>query len=622
MNKIFENQIFSGFEIDESKKNLDEGVLAKVKGPSFFLDGYSRNGRFYPEKLWENALKDPETQTKMKRGLMFGCIGHPKDYSLDELLESGKVSHKVVDITIDKKTGEGIAEYDILDTPSGRILNTILKSGSEMYVSTRAFGGFTNETKKKDGKEYKVLDEKNFQLESIDFVIEPGFLQTNPKLVESISEDLEKLSEDKANIQCENGICSLGEDFKSIKLNEENDPDNMFEDLMDLPKEDIIDMLKNVVAENKLLSTNKIEKEEIKEVEDTDKNIDQTSQKGDLEISSKLLSNYLSFVELLVKLLRYNEEYEKYYSDLIEFLDKDDKITTTDFDNISKIIEEILKESDVEESIQVICEKLQVLTEKINNSAKEVDGNQQDESFVDFMLELLNKNDNQNETLLKQQMDINKSLKLQIEHLKYASKKLAESISTPETIKETIEVEKIVEKEVFVTPKEISEKLVKQKEIIEEKDKEVKSLVEKLAETSKSLLDTNEKLQRLEKTNETDYLKLEESIKETKMNLNRLKEENESLLERETKLSKTIKEKEEEIQFLKIESLSSTYRVDKAIVENILEKYKNEDDIIKNIKRESKKLRRNSTTVENIPEYTPNRNGNSKRNFLETLTKG
>lgn len=648
MENIFENQIFTGLSFNEDSTKLDEGVLATVKGSSFFSDGYSRNGRFYPKALWENALKHNETKTKIDRGLMFGCIGHPKDYSLDELLESGKVSHKVTDITIDKKTGEGIAEYAILDTPSGRILNTILRSGSEMYVSTRAFGGFSNETKKKDGKEYKVLDEKNFVLESIDFVIDPGFLQTNPKLVESISEDLKLLSEDKAHIQCENGICQLGEDLQKMNEDKADEVDevDMFEGIMDLPKEDIVSMLRNIVAENELLSNAKevqdveeseasdVEEDEVNEVEDTDDGSSVNSKEaGDLAVDAKLLSNYLSYIELLTKLVRYNEEYEKYYDDLIEFLDKDDKISTADMEEIKGICEEIVKQKDVDESIIVICEKIINLTEKVTADGeedaekddKESDEVATEESFVEFMLTLTERGSD----LLSQQMEVNRGLKSQVEHLKFASTKLAESIADPEIIVETVEVEKIVEKEVMVTPKEITEKLIQQNstistlteelttsnESVKDLEKTIEDLTENLEDQAEnSVLDSNELSRQLEFMTE-----LSEDIG------TKLESSKELLVEKNSKiqaLTETISTKENELSETRVKLLAVTYRVSSSVVEDAISKHSKDDKIIEYIQKESKKLRRSSPVVETVPEYSPNKRTKDKASYLEGLKKG
>jgi len=237
---------------------LPKNVLSVVSGPAFVPDGYSRNGRFYPKELWENVLKNKKTKETLERKLMFGCIGHPVgQYSLDELLESGKVSHIVTKIEI--KDGKGIAEYHILDTPSGRILNSVLNAGSKLYVSTRAFGGFSSEVMKHEGREYKVLDKDNFVIESIDFVINPGFLEADPSLAESFKDDLMMMAEDKNEIKCTDGLCSLAETlFENEKMKEKTNESiekdknttSISDIIEDMDKEQIVSMITSIVDEN------------------------------------------------------------------------------------------------------------------------------------------------------------------------------------------------------------------------------------------------------------------------------------------------------------------------------------------------------------------------------------
>ena len=210
--------------VNENYKTNDKApVLGIVEGKSFVLDGVSRNGRFYPKQLWENVLKDPEVIQMLNDKLMFGCIGHPENYTLDELLADGKVSHIVTDIRIGND-GFGYATYEILDTPAGRILNTILRAGSKMKVSTRAFGEFVNEYKVIEGKKYQVINPKNFKLESIDFVIKPGIADVDVKLIEKLEtenkQDLEKLKESSIQL-CEDGVCTIIEEVELHKKIEE-----------------------------------------------------------------------------------------------------------------------------------------------------------------------------------------------------------------------------------------------------------------------------------------------------------------------------------------------------------------------------------------------------------------
>lgn len=178
MNDIIEPKI--RFTVDESASDVDgQHILAKVKGEFFFPDGKSRNQRFYPKKLWENVIDDPEVRQKLKKRIMFGTVGHDAEMN-DKAIRDGLISHFMSDIKIEN--GKGIGEAYILNTPVGKILNTILRAGCEVCVSSRADGKFRGTT---DGLE--TVDPDNFQLIGWDFVIDPGFLQANPKIAESFN---------------------------------------------------------------------------------------------------------------------------------------------------------------------------------------------------------------------------------------------------------------------------------------------------------------------------------------------------------------------------------------------------------------------------------------------------
>jgi cob(I)alamin adenosyltransferase len=167
------------FEFVENASEVDgEHILAKVKGVFFCPDGISRNKRFYPRSLWEKALADEEVQQKLRSRTMFGTIGHDTELN-DRTLQEGRFSHIVTQAYIDE-SGRGIGEALILGTPAGKILNTMLRAGCEVFVSSRADGKF---------KGYKnglpVVDEDNYSLKGWDFVLSPGFLQANPRIAEA-----------------------------------------------------------------------------------------------------------------------------------------------------------------------------------------------------------------------------------------------------------------------------------------------------------------------------------------------------------------------------------------------------------------------------------------------------
>jgi len=175
------------FSVEEANGEVDgTNVLARVKGNFFVPNGISRNNRFYPKELWEKVCTDPRIKQQFMDRRMYGTIGHNQKID-DDAIRDGKISHVIVNLSV---AGEkGIGEALVLDTPAGRILNTFLRAGSKLFVSSRADGRYAGE---QNG--VPRVDPSRFVLETFDFVIDPGFTQANPQLVESLEQLVESLS--------------------------------------------------------------------------------------------------------------------------------------------------------------------------------------------------------------------------------------------------------------------------------------------------------------------------------------------------------------------------------------------------------------------------------------------
>ena len=193
---IFQPEI--SFVVEEASGEVDgKHILAKVRGQFFVPEGVSRNKRYYPRSLWERVIG--KVRDKLQNRVMFGTIGHEQNIGDTALLE-GKVSHVVTDLYIDDK-GRGIGEALILNTPAGRILNTLLRAGSKLFVSSRAEGKYSGT---KNG--VPVVDENSYDLKGFDFVVEPGFLQAQPQLVESLEKDISYCFEGLKGTSSDGGV--------------------------------------------------------------------------------------------------------------------------------------------------------------------------------------------------------------------------------------------------------------------------------------------------------------------------------------------------------------------------------------------------------------------------------
>lgn len=209
-------------------------ILGRLVGPHFVPNGTSRNNRYYPGKLWEKVMSDPNVHQKLERKLMFGTIGHAENFDVEKFAREGLLSHITVNMWIDESSGLGMCEDWILDTPAGKNLFAMCKAGCRFYTSSRAAGSFKSE--KYQGM--PVVDEATYDLGGWDMVVDPGFLQADPSLVESLkrngvtvgvpisetkndggntmsAELIEKLTKEK--IAVENGLREALQELSSYK---------------------------------------------------------------------------------------------------------------------------------------------------------------------------------------------------------------------------------------------------------------------------------------------------------------------------------------------------------------------------------------------------------------------
>ena len=185
MNPI--SELSQEVELFEYKSPMREGILGTVSGPFFFPNVASRNRRVYPEEAWKNALGNAHTKRLLENNLMLGTVGH-KDMEFDDLISEQKVSHLTRKLWTENKNGKviGMGEADILDTPVGRILNTLIRAGCKMAISSKSYGEYQES---KDSSGNQIVDPKKFYCQRFDFVVDPGFLEAMPQL----KEEFEKL---------------------------------------------------------------------------------------------------------------------------------------------------------------------------------------------------------------------------------------------------------------------------------------------------------------------------------------------------------------------------------------------------------------------------------------------
>ena len=117
------------------------------------------NGRVYRKETLQREIDNYQKVIRERRSL--GELDHPDD-SVINLKNS---SHLAVQMWWDGDNVMG--KFEVLDTPSGRILKDLVKANVKLGISSRGLGS----VKQKDGK---TIVEDDFQLICFDMVSEPS----------------------------------------------------------------------------------------------------------------------------------------------------------------------------------------------------------------------------------------------------------------------------------------------------------------------------------------------------------------------------------------------------------------------------------------------------------------
>lgn len=161
---------YNSNQIKESKDRNDGKIF--LKGPLQKSDTLNQNGRIYPKAILERELKNYQKFIRENRAL--GECDHP-DSSVVSLQH---VSHIVRDATLEGDVVIGTIE--LLNTPSGKILQSLVESGVTLGISSRGVG-----STRRQGN-HDVVQE-DFQLICFDMVSEPStpgaFMMSEGKMV-------------------------------------------------------------------------------------------------------------------------------------------------------------------------------------------------------------------------------------------------------------------------------------------------------------------------------------------------------------------------------------------------------------------------------------------------------
>lgn len=179
---------------EDEKRRVAEGACI-LSGVMQMSETQNGNGRVYPHAILEREVGNYLTMVEERRAL--GELDHP-DTSVINL---SNASHLVTDIWMDGKKCMG--KIEVLNTPSGKVLQELVNAGVKLGISSRGMGS----VKESNGV---TMVEDDFQLICFDMVSDPStpgaFMMTEAKDYPNIF-----TKEDKINRTLNNFLYKFGE---------------------------------------------------------------------------------------------------------------------------------------------------------------------------------------------------------------------------------------------------------------------------------------------------------------------------------------------------------------------------------------------------------------------------
>lgn len=348
----------------ESKVAPRKGCLGTLKGPAADFKDPTRNTRFYSRKLWENVFATPWVQEAMETKTLFGEADHPADRLESRIQEAAIVmtsySFNDVDHVLE-------AEFDILDTPNGRILKTMADYGCKIGISSRGRGNIV----KKNGMD--IVDENSFIFGGFDAVVLPAVKKARQTFVESL---------DSENSSVVNSLISQVSECKT--LGELTCINNILEhsDILECSK-DLADTMKNKfdeLSESVNDSTTIVEGLE-NDLANAYETI-QTLENKVLELDKVNTINESSesdYANEIASLIEEKESLSEKVSSLVEAINsKESKIALLQdrLSESSKTISKLNRKSDkssiYEERVQALESKITKVNEKVSSLSEEL----------------------------------------------------------------------------------------------------------------------------------------------------------------------------------------------------------------------------------------------------------
>jgi hypothetical protein len=177
------------FDLREIKEAMERnGGKVMLKGILQRANTVNQNGRIYPKSVLEREVMNYQKFIRENRAL--GECDHPES----SVIELKNASHIVREAHM--QGDDVFGSVELLDTPSGQILKSLVMSGVTLGISSRGVGS----TKSQGGNQ---IVQEDFQLICFDMVSEPStpgaFMMKEGKMVRAKDLDATFTKSDKIN---------------------------------------------------------------------------------------------------------------------------------------------------------------------------------------------------------------------------------------------------------------------------------------------------------------------------------------------------------------------------------------------------------------------------------------
>lgn len=378
-------------KFDDSVKVNSRGdpILGRLTGPCADIINPTRNGRKYSNELWEKVFSNPIVLEYFECGGIPGELDHPEGR---QEIASDKICWIMPKPPVKNDNGELIGEWDILDTPNGRILKTLCDYGYKIGVSSRGSGEVYPDA---DGNE--SVDPDQYEFSCFDAVLLPAVKSarlsyvteslgdTQVTLKQALQESLNKASDSDRKIMQET-LNNLNIEYMSEEVNSANSAKPSSVDDIEVVTEsvavdnneaDLVEQLQTLVKENQKKEQQIIELQEKLSVSYTKESACNEKlskyQQAILRLSDASkqvhsLQEKLSKAEDEVKQLKENLEVSKKKVEFNRNRLKETTKSLAESINSGKELQEKLKVADENSS-----SKIASLTEQLSSAKKDLD---------------------------------------------------------------------------------------------------------------------------------------------------------------------------------------------------------------------------------------------------------